>query len=215
MVGVLAVLAVGGAAPAIASGTCPADMPGGCKGFLNGKRLALTAVLGTGLDAMPMTAVAVTPDGKTGYGLRADGALDAWDLATGSLRRVAIARFIALDPRGRWAIAPQPRKGIPDRDWDERGSGLEIWDLTTRRRVAAAKAEWEHPLQFVFSSRRVLVWGFLDDHYGGWVWDTATGKVRKRGLGFCGLAAVTPDGESYAYSYTRQVNDLYLTSPFR
>jgi len=26
---------------------------------------------------------------------------------------------------------------------------------------------------------------------------------------------VTPDGESYAYSYTRQVNDLYLTSPFR
>ena len=24
---------------------------------------------------------------------------------------------------------------------------------------------------------------------------------------------VTPDGESYAYSYTRQVNDLYLTSP--
>jgi hypothetical protein len=25
---------------------------------------------------------------------------------------------------------------------------------------------------------------------------------------------VTPDGESYAYSYTRQVNDLYLTSPF-
>ena len=26
---------------------------------------------------------------------------------------------------------------------------------------------------------------------------------------------VTPDGESYAYSYTRQVNDLYLTSPFK
>jgi hypothetical protein len=26
---------------------------------------------------------------------------------------------------------------------------------------------------------------------------------------------VTPDGESYAYSYTRQINDLYMTSPFK
>ena len=195
MVGVLAVLAAGGAAPAIASGTCPPDMPGGCKGFLSGKRLALTAVLGTGLDAMPDAGR--RRDARREDGLRVARGRRARRLGSrhGKLRRVAIARFIALDPRGRWAIAPQPRKGIPDRDWDERGSGLEIWDLTTRRRVATAKAEWEHPLEFVFSSRRVLVWGFLDGDYGGWVWDTATGKVRRRGFGFCGLAAVTPDGK--------------------
>ena len=85
MVGVGALAAVCGVAAPGRAGPCPPQMRGGCKGFLKGKHLALTAVLGTGVDASPIGAVAVTPDGKTGYGLREDGALDAWDLATGAL----------------------------------------------------------------------------------------------------------------------------------
>jgi len=161
------------------SGPCPPALPGGCKGFLKAQHLALTAVLGSGVDAASLEAVGVTPDGKTGYGLRVDGALDAWDLGTGALRRVEIARFIALDPAGRWAVASQARKGIPDSMWSERGSGLELWDLASRRRVATAKVEWEHPLSFEFSRRRILVQGTLGDSEETIVLDATTGKIRR------------------------------------
>ena len=191
-VGVVGALAV---PVRVVGGPCPPEMPGGCRGFLSAKNLALTAVLGTGVDASPIQAVGVTPDGKIGYGLRRDGALDAWDLATGALRRVALARFIALDPQGRWAVASQPRKDLPDRDWSEYGSGLELWNLASRRRVAVAKVEWEHSLGFLFSAR-VLVRGYLGDSGASWIWDTATGKVRTPSFGFCaGFAALTLDGK--------------------
>jgi len=127
--------------------------------------------------------------------LAADGALDVWDLATGTLRRVAIARFIALDPAGRWAVAPRSRKGLPDREWDERGSGLELWDLAAKRRVASAPVEWEHPLGFEFS-RRLWVSGYLGNGRDFMVWDVATGKLREPEQGFCpGHGAITPDGK--------------------
>ncbi|HMF40777.1 MAG TPA: hypothetical protein VKQ32_08780 [Polyangia bacterium] len=192
---VLFAAAVASAPSRAAAGPCPPEMPGGCNGFLRGKRLALTAVLGTGTDASPIRSVGVTPDGKTGYGLREDGALDAWDLATGALRRVAIARFIALDPGGRWAVAGQPRKDVPDRMWSETGSGLELWDLASRRRVAVATAEWEQPLRFVFSPR-TLVSGYLGDDALGLILDATTGKGRLPNMTFCaGVAVVTPDGK--------------------
>ena len=145
-------------------------------------------------DASPIEAVGVTREGKTAYGLRADGALDAWDVGTGALRRVDVARFIALDPAGRWAVAPQPRPGAPDRMWNQFGAGLELWDLAARRRVATAKVDWQRPIHFEFSAR-VLVAGDLGDGIGLLVWDAATGKVREPEAGFCpGAAAVTPDG---------------------
>ena len=192
VVGVLAV-AAGGAPPRAAAGPCPPEVAAGCKGFLKSKHLTLAAVLGSGVDAAPLEAVGVTPDGKIGYGLRSDGALDEWDLHTGALRRVAIARFIGLDPGGRWAIAPVARKGVEPSFWSSHGSGFELWDLASRRRVATTKAEWEEPLYFEYSRRRVLIQGFMDDDYGtAIVWDTASGKARRRRA--CPGAALTPDG---------------------
>jgi WD40 repeat protein len=193
---VVVVAAVVAAAPTRAGAApCPPEMPGGCRGFVRGGKMTLAAVLGSGLDASPIKAVGVTPDGKTGYGLRGDGALDAWDLATGALRRVAIARFVALDPAGHWAIASQARKGEPDRDWSERGSGLELWDLTTRRRVGTTKVEWQEPLDVVFSARRIFVSGSMGSDLDSLVWDTATGKTRDASEPvYERTAALTPDG---------------------
>jgi WD40 repeat protein len=177
-----------------AAGPCPPETHEGCKGFLKGKHLALAAVLGSGVDAGPLEAVGVTPDGRLGYGLRSDGALDEWDLGTGALRRVTIARFIALDPDGRWGIAPQARKGLPASFWSSHGSGFELWDLASRRRVAATKVEWEEPLTFAFSRRRVVVRILAEDE-GALVWDTTSGKVRRPRGGFCaGVVVLTPDG---------------------
>jgi hypothetical protein len=45
-----------------------------------------------------------------------------------------------------------------------------------------------------------------------WTW---LGRAAPTGLQGQSRILVTPDGESYAYSSTRQINDLYLTSPLK
>jgi WD40 repeat protein len=138
--------------------------------------------------AGPVTAVAMTPDGKQIVSGSIDGTVRVWDLATG--RTVHVLDVTAGDV---WSVAvtPDGKRVISGSD----DGIVQVWDLATGRRVATTCCDLGGTVRAVAVTPdgRYVISGSTDGAV--WIWDLTTDSVQKdrapdKVLGL----AVTPDG---------------------